>query len=144
MRDNPEINLTPDFAPPPTFDTYEIVQSLTKAGASKSLALAVVGAVKAGISGGMATHEDIVNVKAQINDVEVGLNAKINEVDTKINEIDAKINKVEAKVNKIETRLNGIEGQIGSLERNLTFRMGGLIIALATIIQAINFLIIKG
>lgn len=103
MRDNPEMNLTPDFAPPPTFDTYEIVQSLTKAGASKSLALAVVGAVKTGISGGMATHEDIVNVKAQINNVEVGLNAKINEVD-------AKINKVEAKVNKIEARLNDIEG----------------------------------
>lgn len=155
---------------PPTFDTYQIIQSLTKVGADEALALAVVNAIKAGISGGLATHEDIFSVKTQISDVETKLTTEIHEVDTKltaqIHELDekltAQINNVETKIHGVETKLtakihdvetkltaeindvkveiSGVKTSLDNLVQKLMFRISGLIVVIATIFKAIDLL----
>lgn len=148
---------------PPTFDTYQIIQSLTKVGADEALALAVVNAIKAGISGGLATHEDIFSVKTQISDVETKLTTEIHEVDTKltaeIHELDEKLTtkihgvetkltteihdvetKLTAEINDVKVEISGVKTSLDNLVQKLMFRISGLIVIIATIFKAIDLL----
>ena len=114
------------------FDTLKAAKSLQDAGFEAPQAEAVVGMVTHALSEGLATKEDVRDLKSSIKALDVkidnGLAALDVKIDNSIAALDVKIDALDVKID------NGLNNVI----QKLTILLGGIIISSVTLLGVLS------
>ena len=118
------------------FDTLKAAKSLQGAGFEVRQAEAMVDMVAHALSEGLATKEDVRELKTDLamldNKIDTGLAALDNKIDTGLAALDNKIDTgLTALDNKIETGLNNVT-------QKLTIRLGGIVVGGIALLEILN------
>ena len=119
-----------------SFDTLKAAKSLQGAGFEVRQAEAMVDMVAHALSEGLATKEDVRELKTDLamldNKIDTGLAALDNKIDTGLAALDAKIDNGLTSLDvKIDTGLNNVT-------QKLTIRLGGIVVGGIALLEILN------
>ena len=136
------------------FDTLKAAKSLQDAGFETRQAEAVVGMVTYALSEGLATKEDVRDLKfsvaADMRELQSSLQSSIDALDVRIDALDVKIdNSVKALDARIDALDSKIDRSVAALEvkidnglknviQKLTILLGGIVIGSITLLGALS------
>ena len=118
-----------------SFDTLRAAKSLQDAGFETQQAEAVVGMVTYALSEGLATKDDVRELRSGLG----ALENKVAVLDSKIEALDGKI---EALDSKFETRFAALDVKIDAGLKNvtqkLTIYLGGIVVGAITLLEVLS------
>ena len=129
------------------FDTLKAAKSLQGAGFEVRQAEAMVDMVAHALSEGLATKEDVRELKTDLamldNKIDTGLAALDAKIDTGLTALDNKIDAgLAALDNKIDTGLTSLDVKIDTglndVTQKLTIRLGGIVVGGIALLEILN------
>ena len=125
------------------FDTLKAAKSLQDAGFEAPQAEAVVGMVTHALSEGLATKEDVRDLKSSIKALDVKIDHGLAALDVKIDhglaaldvKIDNRIAALDVKIDALDVK---IDKGLNNVIQKLTILLGGIVIASVTLLGVLN------
>ena len=125
------------------FDTLKAAKSLQDAGFEAPQAEAVVGMVTHALSEGLATKEDVRDLKSSIKALDVKIDHGLTALDVKIDhglaaldvKIDNRIAALDVKIDALDVK---IDKGLNNVIQKLTILLGGIVIASVTLLGVLN------
>ena len=130
-----------------SFDTLKAAKSLQGAGFEVRQAEAMVDMVAHALSEGLATKEDVRELKTDLamldNKIDTGLAALDNKIDTGLaaldNKIDTGLAALDAKIDNGLTSLDvKIDTGLNNVTQKLTIRLGGIVVGGIALLEILN------
>ena len=129
-----------------SFDTLRAAKSLQNAGFETQQAEAVVGMVTYALSEGLATKDDVRELRSGLGALEnkvAVLDSKIEALDSKIEALDSKIdNSIAALDSKFETKFAALDAKIDAGLNNVTQKLiiylGSIVVGAITLLEVLN------
>ena len=129
-----------------SFDTLRAAKSLQDAGFETQQAEAVVGMVTYALSEGLATKDDVRELRSDLGALEnkvAVLDSKIEALDSKIEALDSKIdNSIAALDSKFATQFAALDVKIDAGLKNvtqkLTIYLGGIVVGAITLLEVLS------
>ena len=129
-----------------SFDTLRAAKSLQDAGFETQQAEAVVGMVTYALSEGLATKDDVRELRSDLGALEnkvAVLDSKIEALDSKIEALDSKFEtKLAALDSKFETKFAALDVKIDAGLKNvtqkLTIYLGGIVVGAITLLEVLS------
>ena len=122
-----------------SFDTLRAAKSLQNAGFETQQAEAVVGMVTYALSEGLATKDDVRELRSGLG----ALENKVAVLDSKIEALDSKIdNSIAALDSKFETKFAALDAKIDAGLNNVTQKLiiylGSIVVGAITLLEVLN------